>query len=68
MAMVFNCPTGLASTTVSCPFPDVASCVNSSNLQIPIFSQQYCDDNFSTSASSMIQSEMQKTTIWKNSL
>ena len=67
-AMVFTCPTALAANTVSCPFADVNSCINGDNLQIPIFSQSYCDNNITTSASSMIQAEMQTTTQWKASL
>jgi hypothetical protein len=68
-ATTYNCNSGLASTTVDCPFTSSSSCANGSSTQIPMFSQNYCNPNVSTASVSLIQGEENtNTTQWQTSL
>lgn len=69
-ATTYNCNTNLATQTVGCPFSTTSSCPNNgSTTQIPVFSNNFCIANISTSSAALIQSEENtNTTLWKNSL
>jgi hypothetical protein len=56
-ATTYTCPSSLATTAVSCPFNDPTKCASSSTTQIPVFSQNYCNSNISSSSVSLIQNE-----------
>ena len=65
----YNCPSALASNTVTCPSHSLSSCVNSSNSQIPLFSQQYCNASNPQSAAAQIKNEQTiNSTSWHTSL
>ena len=70
LATTYACNSGLASTTVSCPFSSTTSCPNNaSTTQTPLFSINYCDANVSTSSAALIAGEQStNTTTWQTSL
>jgi hypothetical protein len=70
LATTYPCNSGLASTTVACPFSSASSCANNgSSTQTPLFSVNYCNANVSTSSAAMIAGEEStNTTTWKTSL
>ena len=55
-SQTYACPSGSAASTVACPFGSVSSCAGGTATQVPIFSQDYCNSNVSTSSAALITS------------
>lgn len=56
-SQTYTCPSALGSSTVACPFSSASSCAGGTATQVPIFSQDYCSSNVSTSSAALISNE-----------
>lgn len=65
----YNCPSALASTTVTCPYANFFQCAGGVQPQTPTFSSQFCNTSASTSAASKVLSEQQSnSTTWHDNI